>query len=141
MPVTATPSLPQNPRHQSVQVTTGTGSSTLVGLQTGGSNGTKITSVMVSNGDSTANTVTVGITTAAVFYPLATVSLPANAGTSSATPAVALLSTTNITLPVDNDGQQYIFLNSSLDTLQVKAALVPSSAGSAISFHAFGADF
>lgn len=141
MAVTATPALPQNPRHASVQVTTGTGSSALVTLQTGGTNGTKVTSVIASNGDSTANTISVGITTAAVFYPLATVTLPANAGTSSANAAVAMLSTNYITLPVDNDGQQYIFLNSSLDTLQVKATLVPSSAGSAISFHAFGADF
>lgn len=141
MPVTATPALPQNPRHLSVQVTTGTGSSTLVTLQTGGANGTKITSVIASNGDSTANTVTVGITTAAIFYPLATVTLPANAGTSSAAPPVAMLAAANITLPVDNDGQQYIFLNGTADAIQVKAALVPSSAGSAISFHAFGADF
>lgn len=141
MAMTATPALPQNPRHFSVQITTGTGSSTLVTLQTGGANGTKITSVIASNGDSTANTITVGITNTAIFYPLATVTLPANAGTSSAALAVAMLAPANITLPVDNDGQQYIFLNSSLDTLQVKAALVPSSAGSAISFHAFGADF
>src|SRR5512139_699589 len=120
---------------------TGTAGSALVTLQTGGTNGTKITSVIVSNGDSTANTVSVGITTAAVFYPLATVTLPANAGTSSATAAISLISSANIWLPIDNDGQSYIFLNTSLDTLQVKATLVPSSAGSAISFHAFGADF
>lgn len=140
MATTPTPVLLQTPKHYQLRVSTGT-STVATTLATGGSNGTKITSIIGSMSDGVATNIQVGITNTSIFYPLGTVQMPANAGTSTSNLAVNLLDPTVIKgLPVDNDGQSYIFLTSTLDTLQVQA-LTTGTTGTFIYYNAFGADF
>lgn len=142
MAVTNTPVFLQNPKHYSVQLTTGSGSSTAVTVATGGTNGTKITSVILSNSDSTANNCRIGIVSSGgTFLVMGFSSVAIGAGYLSSTgnPAVNLFAIPG--LPIDNDGQTYALLNSSLETLAVALTAVISSAGAFMNINAFGADF
>lgn len=135
------PALLQNPRHYSVQITSGTGTS-LVTVVTGGANGTKITAVIASATNNSSVALFVGTAIASsLFYPLATYLIPSSAGMSSGVLPVNLLNPSIMQgLPIDNDGQTYLFLNSSLDLLQVQSSTTLGSSAS-ISVHAFCADF
>lgn len=134
-----TPIFPQVPRSYTVALTT-TNSTTFQTLVTGGVNGTKITSVIASNLDSTANNMRLAVTTGGANFIVSLSSLAAGAGflSSLGNPAVSLLGPG---FPVDNDGQQYLFLGSTAYTLTVQTAATLSSAGSTVNVTAFGADF
>lgn len=136
----STPVLPQTPRHYAAQISTGSGTG-LVTVAIGSSSGTKITSIIASQSDTTPHNVIVGITNTAVFYPLGAVTVSSQAGQVAAVPAANLLSpTVSVGLPIDNDGQTYILLTSSLDSVQVMSSTAVG-AGTTISVNAFGADF
>lgn len=140
MAVTATPALPQTPKSAKIQILPAD-TSALKTAYTGGSNGSKITAVMVASTDTSARDVQVGITNTSIFYPICTVTIPITAGFVAGTPVVNMLSAANAPgLPVDNDGQVYIYLTSASDTLQVKS-LTTVTAAKEIDVNVFGADF
>lgn len=140
MAVTSTPALPQTIKRYSVQILNADASN-LKTLATGGANGTKVMAVNVASTDTTARDVTIGITNGGTFLPLGTVTVPVTAGTIAATPAVNALDITKMPgLPVDSDGQPYVFLQSASDTLQVKSLTTVTSAKE-LDFNGFGEDF
>ena len=140
MAVTASGSFPQNPKNGNVQILPADASA-LKTIYTGGANGSKIVSLIVTSSDTSARDVTWGITTAAIFYPLGTVTIPITAGQINSAPAVTLLDLSKTPgLPIDSDGNPYIFLTSASYTLQIKA-LTTVTAAKEIDINAIGADW
>lgn len=127
MAVSATPVFPQTPNGGHVQILPADASA-LKTLYTAATNGSKVTAVIATSNDTTARDLTIGITRSSVFYPLGTITCAINAGQVAGTPALNLLDPSVIKgLPVDNDGQVYIFLVSG-DTLQVKSLTTVTTA-------------
>ena len=117
-------------------------------LVVAGASGSKVVSVTINSSDSAARDVRISILRGGVTFGLTTVAVPINAGNTNAVPPVAALQTTqsggtpsNPTgiLPIDQDGQVYILLQSG-DTLQVNA-LVAVTAATTITVFADGCDF
>jgi hypothetical protein len=137
MAITPTPVYPQTPKNGHVQILPADASG-LKTLYTAGSNGSKITAVICSSTDTSARDVSVGVTRSAVFYALGTTTVAITAGTIAATAAQDMF--TGIPgLPIDNDGQVYIFIESG-DTFQVKS-LTTVTAAKELDFNCIGADF
>lgn len=140
MAISATGSFPQKPKSYKVQILPADASS-LKTIATGSADGTKINALIVTSNDTTARDVTFGITKSATFYPLGTVSIPITAGQIAATPAVNLLDLTKVPgLPIDSDGNPYIFLSDANDTLQIKSLTTVTTAKE-IDVNAFGSDW
>lgn len=140
MAVTATPVFPQVPKSFKVQILPADASG-LKTIATGGTNGSKVNAIVVSSSDTAARDVSWGITNTSIFYVMGTVTIPITAGQIAATPAVNLLDITKTPgLPIDADGNPYILLASSSDTLQIKA-LTTVTAAKEIDVSAVGADF
>jgi hypothetical protein len=96
----------------------GTAQKTVV---TAGSSGTKVVSLTATSNDTGAKVFQVAIVRSATTYILGTVSVPTLAGTDGSTPSVNILGNSLLPgLPIDNDGQSYIFIKSG-DTLVVQA--------------------
>ena len=96
---------------------------------------------MAASTDTSARDVQIGITKSAVFYILATKTVSLTAGHVAGVAAVNLLNTTDMPgLPVDSDGQVYLFLSDANDTLQIKS-LTTVTAAKEIDINAIGADF
>lgn len=86
---------------------------------TAGANGTKVVGLLLTSTDSSARIAQIWLTRSATSYLLGSVTVPVTAGSDGVTAAVNALDPTMIPgLPVDNDGQSYLFLQSG-DTLQV----------------------
>jgi hypothetical protein len=108
---------------------------------TAGGNGSKVFALFAASSDTSARVLQVAITNSGTNYPLCTVNVPASSGTSSSgsTP-VNLLSTATIPgIPIDSDGNPFLYLISG-DTLTVSALTTVTSAD-AITVHAVAADF
>lgn len=88
-------------------------------VATAGVNGSKVVGVMITSRDTSDRIAQLWLTRSAVSYLLAAASVVAGSGSDGTTPAVNLFDRTLFSgLPVDNDGQAYLFLVSG-DTLQV----------------------
>lgn len=108
--ITHLPALVQLGQMPAVQILPADASNRKV-LITGSANGDKIVSVMGTSTDSvSARDVQVWLQKAGagVFYLLITVSIPANSGNTNALFPIQLF--TNWSLPTDNDGQKYLFV-------------------------------
>lgn len=139
MAVTATPVFVQTPKVGLVQILNADASANKT-VVTGGTNGTKVTSLTLASTDTSARVVNVNIVRSGTTYNLGAVSVPITAGTDGATLTINCFSPLVIPgLPVDNDGQPYLFLQSS-DTLSVSAATTVTS-GKIISAVAVSGDF
>lgn len=137
--VTDTPVFVQTPRYPKAQLTNASGT-TPVTLYVGGTNGTKVVGVFVSTTDTSAETMTLSVVRSAVTYILGTFTIPIGSGTVAGTPTVNILDPSVIIgLPVDSDGNWFIFLEST-DTLQVSVGSAVT-AGKTTSIHAVAADF
>lgn len=135
----STPSLPQTPRNEKVQIANAdaSGQKTVI---TGGTNGTKVVGLIAASSDTAARDIQVSIVKAGTTFPLGTKSVPANSGFVAGTPAVNLFDpAVMVGLPTDADGQPYIFLENG-DTLVVNALTTVTSA-KLISLHGICADF
>lgn len=136
----STPVLPQTPFNAKVQILPADTTS-LKTLRAGGSSGTKIVSVIATSSDTSSRDVMLGTTNGGTFYPIVTVNIPVTAGQVNTVNPVNCLAIGTITgLPVDNDGQSYIFLTNSTDTLQIKALTTVTTAKE-IDVTCIGADF
>jgi hypothetical protein len=126
------------PKNSKVQIANGDASG-LKTVVTGAAAGSKVVALIAASDDTSARDVTFGVTKSATFYPLASKTIPITAGTIAATPPVNLLDPSIIPgLPVDNDGQPYIFLETG-DTLQAKS-LTTVTSGKLISLTAIHGD-
>lgn len=126
------------PKNSKVQIANADASG-LKTVVTGATNGTKVVSLIAASDDTAARDVTWGVTRGGTFHPLGTKTIPITAGTIAATPPVNLMDPAIVPgLPVDNDGNPYVFLESG-DTLQAKSLTTVTSA-KLISFHANHAD-
>lgn len=136
--MSATPFFFGTPKNSKVQILPADTSS-LKTVVTGAANGSKVVALIVASDDTSARDVTFGVTKSATFYPLASKTVPITAGTVAGTPPINLLDPSVIPgLPVDNDGQPYILLETG-DTLQAKS-LTTVTAAKAISLTALHGD-
>lgn len=140
------PTFIRQPNRGLVQITTGTGSSTLVTVYTGGSsNGSRVNGLIATAvGTTNPYDVVWGITTGGTFYTIGTVSVSCSAGSSDSIATINLLGNTNLPgVPLDSDGNPYVTLSSSTDTLQAKTPATSSTwaTGAVINLVAFTGDF
>lgn len=142
--VTATPVFVQTPKAAKIQFLNASVAGTYVALYTGGANGSKITGLYAASSDGTAaHVVTCGIQNTSVNYGGSAVNVPLNSGFANAVPAVNLMSATNWPgLPLDSDGNPFIYLTSASDILVCTfATTVTSGAANTLNVIAIGADF
>ncbi len=141
MAVSATPVFPQTPKHGLVQCVNadGTNKKTVI---TAGSNGSKVLSLLGASDDTSDRTFLVYVTRSGTSYLIGSCLIPDLSGTDGGTdPTVNLLNSTNIPgLPVDNDGQRYLLLQSG-DTLDVALTTGAVTAGKTVHFSSNYADF
>ena len=120
MAVTATPIFPQSVGWAGTAYTTASSTSTHV---TGGTNGTRVSSLTAYSNSTSAHVFIVGLSTGGVSFPIVAVSIPASAGSDGSTPAVDMLTPTLIPgLPIDAQGVPYISLPSTLYSLVLTAS-------------------
>jgi hypothetical protein len=110
----------------------------LGGFTNAGTTPSKIFAVVVSNNDTVAHDVQLGIMDATGFYPLGTVTVPINAGYIGTIPSVSLLNSI-AAMPLDETGVGYFFIQPT-DAVQVKC-MVAVNAGKEIDVVVQGADF
>lgn len=140
--MTNTPVFTQTPKIGLVTCVNADGT-TAKTVYTAGSNGSKIVALTATSTEVNPNnrTFTVSITRSATAYTLVTVTIPFGSGTDGSTAAVDLLNSTILpSLPLDNDGQKYLFLQSG-DTLTVALTTSAVTAGKTVTFAAIAADF
>lgn len=115
----------------------GTGKKT---LHTAGANGSKVVAVCATSTDTVARIAQLWLTRSATSYLLGSVNIPIASGSDGSAAAVNLLLSTMIPgLPIDNDGQRYLHLESG-DTFQVSVT-VAVTAAKEVDFLCIGADF
>lgn len=104
---------------------------------------TKIFAVIATNNDTIAHDIQIGITDTGTspvgFTPVGCVTVPANAGFVGSAPAINLL-TGIAALPLDETGQQFLFLNPN-DILQARCMVSVVNAGKEVDIEVQGADF
>lgn len=117
------------PNNGATQITTGTGSSTVVTIYTGSSNGSMVAGFIAAGiGTTSAFDVQWGASSGGTFYIYGTVSIPAGAGSSNSIVSVNMFNTTNMpSLTVNSDGNPFIILASSNWSLQAKAPATSST--------------
>lgn len=142
---TSTPIFVQTPKITPQNFVQGTDAAlTLKTIYTAGANGSKIVAINVTTTDTAATHVlTLYQTRAAVDYIIGAYTIPINAGSDGLTAGVSMLvggpSVLINALPVDNDGQKYLFLESG-DTLRLTFATA-LTATTRINVVTIGADF
>lgn len=136
---------PQTPKITPQNFVQGTDSAgTYKTLFTAGTDGSKITGIVASSTDGSATHVlTLVLTRSATDYIIGSYTIPINSGTSGSAVNVDLLNggpaNLIVGLPVDNDGQKYLFLESG-DTLRATFATALTSS-TRINIITIGADF
>lgn len=115
------PTFVKTPNWGATQITTGTGSSGVVTIYTGGANGSKIPSLIaVSINTTAAFDVQWGVSSGGTLFIYGTASVSANAGSTDSIVSVNLMSNANVPLALDSDGNPFFFLASSAYVLQAK---------------------
>ncbi len=139
MAVTPTPVFPQAPVITPITIVNADASNKKTAC-TGGTNGTKLVSLTATSDDTSNRIVQVYITRSATHYLFGSVNVPTLAGTDGSAAVVDLLNATNIPgLPVDNDGQRYLYLKNG-DTLSV-ATTTTVTAAKTVTIVAISSDF
>lgn len=122
---------PQKPNRGAAQLTSSSSTTTPTTLYTGGANGTKIVAIIAQSTDTAAHDIQVSIVNGGTTYTLGTVTVPIGAGNSGTVPSVNLLNSSQLPgLPVDSDGNPFIYLAGAGDVLSV----LPKTALSASTF-------
>lgn len=115
-----TPTFGKQPRAGCINFVQGTDTAgTYKASFTAGANGSKVVAVIVASGDTAvAHKMTMAYNNATTRFIIGSLTIPINSGTDGSTPSVDLLAglTTatgtpiNNGLPLDNDGQKYLFI-------------------------------
>lgn len=122
------PTFVKTPNWGATQITTGTGSSGVVTVYTGGANGSKIPALMaVSVGTTTPFDVQWGVSSGGTLFIHGTISVAAGSGSTDSLPSTNLLSNGNNQMASDSDGNPFIFLPSSAYSLQAKTPATSST--------------
>lgn len=109
-------------------------------LVTPGASGSKVTSILFASTDAVARVVQISIKRSAVNYIFGSVTVAITGGTDGVTPSQMGLDFSLLRgLPVDNDGQPYIFLQSG-DELDISSTTTVTS-GKFVNATAIYADF
>jgi len=114
--VSNTAVFPQTPKKGLVQIVNADGT-TKKTVVTAGADGIKVVALNVSSDDTSNRTLQVFITRSVTSYLIGSAVITTLAGTDGSTLPIDMLALIP-GLPVDNDGQRYLFLESG-DTLQV----------------------
>ena len=114
--MTATPVFVQVPKITPAAFTNADAANTKKTIHGAGVSGSKVISLLATSTDTANRTAQIWLTRGGVSYLLGSVVVPTLAGTDGAVPTVNLLGGI-AGLPIDNDGQRYLFLVSG-DTLQ-----------------------
>lgn len=131
---------PQTPNRGVAQLTNSSSTSTATTLFTAGGNGSKIVSLTGMNSDTSSHDVQFGIVNGGTFYPIGTVTLASGAGNSGSVAGINLINSSQVPgLPIDSDGNPYIYLISG-DTLGVLPVTAPAS-GKTITLACMDGDF
>ncbi len=141
MAVTPTPVFVQTPILGVQNFTTADSALTYKTVYAGGTNGSKVVGVNITTNDTTAaHVVTLAVTRNTTNYVLGIADVTI-AGQGTQTGTVAVNGLAGMQLPVDNDGEPYLFLQSTLDALRATFATAITLAGARIDVVAIGADF
>lgn len=133
------PTFPKQPTNGHVQILPADTTALKTGY-TAGANGSKILGIVVVSTDTATRDLQVGVTNSATTYPLGTKTIAITAGTVAGTPAVNMLDPAVILgMPVDNDGNPFLFLASG-DTLDFHV-LVTVTTAKLISIFVIAEDF
>lgn len=142
MPVTNTPIFPQTIVNTPVTIVNadGTGKKT---VYTGGTNGSKVENIQVTNTDSgVAYTLQFFMTISATDYLIGSVNIPLSAGNTSAAPTVNALNYANnwgVALNTDSNGNNYLYVANG--TTLKAAVTVAVTAAKTVTILAQGDDF
>lgn len=110
----------QTPKNGKVQIANGDAQAQKT-IYTGGAAGSKVTGLLLQSTDTSARDVQISITNGGTSFPLGTVTVPIGAGNAGTVPSVNALNSAQLPgLPLDSDGNPYIFLISG-DTLTVSS--------------------
>lgn len=145
MAVTATSVFVQTPKITPQNFVQGTDAAgTLKTLYTAGADGSKVTAINITTDDGTVtHLLTLSLTRSAVDYTIGAYTIPLSAGNDGSTPSVNMLAGGPqgmiTSLPTDNDGQKYLFLESG-DTLRLTFATALTAA-KRINVQTIGANF
>src|SRR5436190_10607243 len=101
--------------------------SALKTLATAGASGSKLVGVTICSDDSSARVVQLYITRSGVDYLIATVNVPTLSGTDGTNAVVSALGQLLPGLPIDNDGQRYLFMENG-DVLKAKTTTTVTAA-------------
>lgn len=129
------PTFVKTPNWGATQITTGSGSSGVVTVYTGGASGSKINALLaVSVGTTAAFDVQWGVSSGGTLFIHGTALVAAGAGSTDSIASANLISNANVSLAIDSDGNSFLFLPSSAYSLQAKSPALSSAwaAGAAI---------
>lgn len=130
----------QTPKITPAAFTNADSANTKKTIGTAGTNGMKVVAVSIASTDTSARIAQLWLTRSATSYLLASYSVPITSGSDGSTVSANLLASYVWPgLPVDADGQPYLFLESG-DTLQVSFTTQVTS-GKEIDVVAVGANF
>jgi hypothetical protein len=96
-------------------------------VSTAGTNGSKVSMLLATSTDTSARDVILYVTISATNYPIGQISLPITAGQLNSTPTVNLLNSSQLQLPLDANGNPYIYLASGA-SLTINAPVTITSA-------------
>ncbi len=139
MAVSNRPVFVQLPKITPASIVNADAANTKKTIFTAGVNGAKVTGVLATSTDTSAVLANLWLTRSATSYLLGSTTIAIAAGTDGAVATQDLLPTSLITLPIDNDGQPYLFLESG-DTLQVSLT-TQVTATKAVNVTCIGANF
>ena len=114
----STPTLVQTPKITPAAFVNADAANTKKTIATAGASGSKVVAITISSTDSAVRVAQFWLTRAAVSYLITSVTVAVQAGSDGSTVNPIPLTAIQSSLPVDNDGQRYFFLESG-DTLQV----------------------
>lgn len=138
MAVTATPIFLQSPKWAGTAYTTASTTATHV---TGGTNGSRVSSLTAVSNSTASHIFAVGISTGGAAFDIGAVTIPSSAGVDGTTRNIDLLSPSNLPgLPLDSNGVPYINLPSSSYSLTLRATAT-ISAGRQVTFTSMYGDY
>jgi hypothetical protein len=118
MSVSHSPVLVQTPKITPAAFTNADSANAKKTIVTAGADGTKVVAVVAASTDTSARTAQLWLTRSATSYLLGSKTVAIGAGSDGASASANLLELLAAALPLDNDGQHYVLLESG-DTLQV----------------------
>lgn len=136
--MSSTPVLLQTPKMQGTSWSNSDAANTSKTIYTAGASGSKVVAVLATSTDGTARVFTVGFVHSAATFILGAETVAITAGTDGATKTTNLLDLIP-GLPVDNDGQPYLYMSAN-DTLEA-TNITQVTSGKNVNISVIAADF